>query len=753
MRSTILGLCALSACAVGASGLLPNRIAPSLEPMALAKATDQVRTTSERGLESVALRELEPLLQSHRDAVLVQRMRQDLLRRRGRVGLLRYEAEERLAKSPEDPLAHYLLARVLPMGAEQVAAFRRAAEAGPEELWPWIGLAHSMLRTDPSASLAIYERLYAATARQSIVAIAYARALRAMGKLPAAVLVYQQLISSGAAPGVGELGLAECAGVEGNIQHVWSALMPALRQRPYDPGVQLLVRDMPRFGINDDTGEQLLDVLREDPERFDDFARGDGLKVLVPMLARAGQSQAALLLLADRQVTARNPQLRREQRRLLLQLGDVAGFLRLLRADLPPNMLLDETNQVRGRWLRLLDLGANSLPLAKQETATSLCEALRDCGLLIEAEQAAALVLRTFPGAAAMLALCAEVRRELAFENGLRRMVYSGYGKRQIATERLPSLAQFYSQVRELAKGTLGSDFGGQMVSFSVPLVGDLLDPFADALCEHLARYNHHLTLGQRSGGVIEALMFTRISVRDLPPDPLQPLLGRCREVVGCDRDVRSMSGVLGGDLAGLALLSHYVIDFDAVREWAGSIAERQRIAIEDGGAVLTDPMPKQVAPFEALDVHWRLLALSLLQDSQLEAAVFDVVARHERRHLVDSFHYLPLESNLWRGLSLLVRSGFSPLAIEGEMERRAELAALLESPHTELVLAHIADFMSEQDPTSPHVRGFGQLGQELVRTLQQQGKRESEAKVANWHRLDRASVLMAAKTLFAELP
>jgi hypothetical protein len=195
------------------------------------------------------------------------------------------------------------------------------------------------------------------------------------------------------------------------------------------------------------------------------------------------------------------------------------------------------------------------------------------------------------------------------------------------------------------------------------------------------------------------------------------------------------------------------VIDYDAVRDWADAIAERQRIVREDGGAVLTDPMPQQIADYEALDVHWRISAVSSLQDSQLEAAVFDVVARHERRHLVDSFHYLPLENNLWRGLGLLFRSGFSPAAIEGEMERRAEVAALCESPYTEIVLAHIADFLAESDPSSPHVRGFGQLGRELVDTLRKQGASPAESRVSQWHRLDRQAVLRAAKELFGQLP
>jgi len=75
---------------------------------------------------------------------------------------------------------------------------------------------------------------------------------------------------------------------------------------------------------------------------------------------------------------------------------------------------------------------------------------------------------------------------------------------------------------------------------------------------------------------------------------------------------------------------------------------------------------------------------------------VLDMIRAHERRHLVDSFHYMPIEQHLLRGAGLLLQFGISPGAIEAEMERRAELAALALSPHTELVLAHIVDFYGD---------------------------------------------------------
>ena len=140
-------------------------------------------------------------------------------------------------------------------------------------------------------------------------------------------------------------------------------------------------------------------------------------------------------------------------------------------------------------------------------------------------------------------------------------------------------------------------------------------------------------------------------------------------------------------------------------------------------------------------------------RDGELEAAVLDTIRHHERAHLVDSFHYLPFEANLWRGLGLLFSFGFSPAAIEGEMERRAELASLALSPHTHLVLAHIAEFQDQYDPASPHGRGFRALARELVERLRARGVPEERLRTCAWHELDPGVVREVAREMLATLP
>ena len=83
---------------------------------------------------------------------------------------------------------------------------------------------------------------------------------------------------------------------------------------------------------------------------------------------------------------------------------------------------------------------------------------------------------------------------------------------------------------------------------------------------------------------------------------------------------------------------------------------------------------------------------------------------------------------------------------------RRAELAALALSPHTEIVLAHIADFMSEPGGPAPHHAGFARLGTDLMAALVADGLSPADVVPARWHLLPMAQVRAVAQRLLAEL-
>lgn len=708
----------------------------------------RARSLVERGEAKAALGLIEAVLAKEPGHVDARRLRQDVLRERGRRGLLQAEVDAALAAHPDDAAATYLSGRIAADTATKLARFRHAAELAPDSLWPWLGLAHTLRQSDPASSLAIYERTFAAAAGHPLVAIALAAALSAAGDQERALAVYRGLTADPRVPGVGDLGVAQTELARERADEAWPALLAALRERPFDPGVQGMVQRWLAAGASDDRSAQVLDVLRERPDRLAAFGSGAGLGALADLLQRGNQPQAVRTLLEQRAVSARQPTLRRAQRRNLLALGDVRAFLDLALADTPRALVAAEPNRLRGRWLILLDgPWREGDPLASAAQALALVQALVDVGWLSEAELVAETALRRWPGDPAVAAVRDLARRELAFEAGLRRIIYQGYRSAEG-----PDLRTVLAQLRELSQQVLGEDVVGEPEIFTVPLVGELLDPFRGTLAAHLDRFNRHFVLGQRSGGHTEGMLMTRLALTELPDSVDLPLPGRCYEVVAIDRDLRVFASVLGGDFAGVALLNHFCLDYDAVREWAGGIADRRRIAAEDGGALATDPLP--AAPgLDPFDVAWRLELLSPVQDTALEAAILDTIRHHERQHLVDACHYLPVENNLWRGFGLLLQFGFSAAWVEGEMERRAELASLAISPHTELVLAHIADFMSEGETDSPHHRGFRQLGAELTRELQVLGLSADASAPSRWHLVDGELIRQAARRLLAQVP
>jgi hypothetical protein len=304
-----------------------------------------------------------------------------------------------------------------------------------------------------------------------------------------------------------------------------------------------------------------------------------------------------------------------------------------------------------------------------------------------------------------------------------------------------------------VSREILGEDVVGEPRIFSIPFVGSIVDPFSEGLPQFFARHNRHLVLGQRLGLPAEAMLLTRLSLRDLEEDPDVPVPIRAREVVGEDRIIQARTSLVGGDIAGVALIDNFVVDMDAVRDWAGALLRMRAIGREDGLALLRDPVPELDDPVEPLDSEWRLALLSPVEDNALEEAVLDVIRWHERAHLSDTFYFLPPEANLWRVLGLLMRNGFRATSVEADLEARAELAALAKSRHTRLVLAHIAGFCGQRlEGFSAHASGFERLARWLQARLAARGADTESVAVSTWHELDADLVRDAALSLLREL-
>ncbi len=756
-RCALLLLALAAACSIVGQGAMPAALsgvssAPTRAQVAAAKRRAETGDPLGALAHLAAMGDAEGCIER-------ERLRQDLLRQRGRLPELRAEAQARVERQPGSAAARYLLGRLLPEGDAMRQAFLAAVELDPALLWPWLGLAYSLRATDPEQALEIYARLHARTDGVEEVAAAYASALRGAGQLAAAAGVYERMVEQGGhGLGLGSLGLAQtllAMGGKPQLAKGWQSLLVALQERPFDPAVQSLVADLLRAGLGEDQIEAVVDVLRRDPERMAQAASGAGLEPLVEALVRRERPQAAVAAVetamasyrADPTRRAPPASVRARVRRLHLSMGDVPAFRSALQADLPWDQIDVEDNQVRALWRALSDAPPGD-PLVEPGSAVAFVRALAQAGLLHEAERAADLAWRRLGPVAELMQLRDEVQREVAFENEFRRLLYRGYGGDGAA-----DLDQLLRQVRAAAVAALGHDVVDPDVRITAPFVGELVDPFRSGLGRRFARYNRHLILGSRSGGRPEGLVFTRLALRDLREQPELPAPGRCLEVLGIDRSVRSLSGVLGSDIAGIALLNHYVLDFDAAVEWGQSIARQRAVVAEDRFAALGVDAGGASEPLDPVGVEFRLAAASSLVDTDLVAAVLDVVRTHERRHLVDSALYLPFEDHVLAALSLLLQHGFSPLAIESEMERRAELAALAWSPFPEVVLAHIAEFVDAGESRSPHVRGFTQLAADLVAELPRHGASTADAAVGRWHLLPRETVWAAARALMQRLP
>jgi hypothetical protein len=740
---TLLG--ALSSCTSPGAGGLPGKLtgAPGADPE-VAKELQAARDQMLQDEGALALRGIEAILREHPDHVNALRLRQDVLRQRGRLGLVLAEAEDRVERRPVSASAQYLAGRVTETNAGKQSAFRRAIATDPTNFWGWYGLAFTLRGTDNSRANEIYSSLYAHSDHDAWVGIAFAQSLRRGGRLGDASRVYHEVRRVHV--GLGAAGMAETLMRSGKRHQAWAYLLAAVQARPFDGTVHGAIATAFAQGLPDDGARELLDVLRADPERLRRFGRADPGQ-LADLFGRVGDRASALQVLRDA------PWLAAAERHLLRRLsitgGGVAAFLADLREGAVQELLDDEANQVRGLWhtlfagpwMRAAD------PLADASQALALSRALIAVGHLGFAELILGeAILRHGETAVELRNLRDDLRREIAFEAGLRRILARGYARYR-GDGTAASLEKTLGKLRDLSQQTLGVDVVGEPKLFELPFVGVLVDSLGPGLPAHLAKYNKHLVMGQRNSRPSEGMILTRLSLRHVDPSAAVPLPPRTVEVIGEHRELEPFEQ---GDLAGIALLNHYVVDMDEVRAWAETVAARRRVSRADGDVLLRDAIPTRAARGVPAGVEWRLSLLSPVEDKDLSTAVLDIIRWHEQGHMVDFRYLLPVEWHPLRAISLTVRNGFRALAVGAEMEARAELTALAMSPHTRLVAAHIAGFLGGDGGQSPHAHGFRDLVADILDELERRGVPRSA--VRHWHRVDPHTLRDVARHLLKRL-
>jgi len=203
--------------------------------------------------------------------------------------------------------------------------------------------------------------------------------------------------------------------------------------------------------------------------------------------------------------------------------------------------------------------------------------------------------------------------------------------------------------------------------------------------------------------------------------------------------DVASRAGRRGARIAGAALHEGYWIDVDEVRHelvrWDAlarrfaASRERVRRALDVRG-LETDSGDEgrraRVSTSALLDESERV-RLAVLVDRAPDGEVLGSVtldelvrvsAAHEEGHLCDRTRFLPLAKRWPRALVLALNQGFSPRAIQEELEYRAQLTALAVVPDPRIALAQVLDGVEGGFDATPHAAGYARLLAEFLDVL-----------------------------------
>ncbi len=203
--------------------------------------------------------------------------------------------------------------------------------------------------------------------------------------------------------------------------------------------------------------------------------------------------------------------------------------------------------------------------------------------------------------------------------------------------------------------------------------------------------------------------------------------------------DVKSRAGRRGARIAGAALHEGYWIDVDEVRHelvtWESldrrfaASRERVRRALDVRGLEAEpgeDGRRARVSTSALLDESERV-RLAVLVDRARDGEVLGSVtldelvrvsAAHEEGHLCDRTRFLPLAKRWPRALVLALNQGFSPRAIQEELEYRAQLTALAVVPDPRIALAQVLDGVEGGFDATPHAAGYARLLAEFLDVL-----------------------------------
>ncbi len=647
--------------------------------------------------------------------------------------------------SVAEPERSWMLAQVAPL-LEGLGPVRREVEALPRS---GLRLALLGMLAESAASARSELRLVARRSRDPWLQLAYAGLCLRLGEHAQAVAAAARARTGASdfvrlealqleARGLVELGRLEEAVLRAReVQPLvaedgrpWALAGEVLRRLGrVEEAREALLEALARAPRSEAFARRLADLLREEESSVPPalWARVAALAapenpealVLLGHAAEARGEHAEALALLERALAAgANPvPVERRARHLLARLGRYQELERALEAALPETSRHAAGNLLGGRW-GALQAAAAAAPDLKAPASARLAfaQTLVGVGALEDARQV--LEPLADEGGAD---LRARLLGHLEFEAALRREIEAGYraGCRKQASLSIDALLQ---RVGELARRHLRPEESAALAAPQiglrrVALLGAWLDHRARSqapLVKHFRSYGRYLVLGQRADQPCEAILLSLGVLLEAAPLVTRGQRHAHDFALGYDRVIRSYLDAQGGGLAGACLPDGLWLDADAALDAehdSRALLRRDPALLEGARRQPVPTLEGPDGPFGLGDTGGllpRLLARYVERTPGGRWGSLGTLHAHENGHVIDIRRHLPLWRGLPATLGLLLREGLSSARMEAVLERRAQLASVIDAPDPDLALAEMVEMLpAEQHEPEAHAAGY----------------------------------------------
>lgn len=492
---------------------------------------------------------------------------------------------------------------------------------------------------------------------------------------------------------------------EAALRHLLAALQRAPRSETLARELEDAWRAAPEGSARREVGDAAL--------ALEGSARGNGawhaLAGLVLLEQQAAPERAQEHLQAALVLGALPVPCERDLRRAYMAQGRHGEAVALLEAAVPPGMLAAPENLMGPVWAALAD-AVRAAPdrHAPAPARLHLARALTAVGAHGDALE----VLRHLAGEEAA-ALRRRLEGQRAFEQALGRFLGAGYVDATLEREP-PDLDALLAAVPSLARRHLVPDEAARLadVRGSVqrfPLVGAWVDHgvrSGNPLVRHFRSYGRYLVLGQRDGAPVEAVLLSMAYLAEKPVVRTTGFEHRHDVAIGLDRGFGTAIVAEGGELGGACLLDGLWLDADSART---SDAGWRRALLRDPATLVAaqQPVPPADSAEGLIDLDDPAGVAARLCDRVRRQRPHDpwsswyTLLAHESGHVTDLRTYLPLHKGLPATLRLLVRAGGRPHDVERQLERQAQLAAVVDARDPALAVAEMVVMLpvAERDP------------------------------------------------------